>query len=801
MTIRPLHIVICNERLLPRFGVDRLLLLLGRGLRDSSYRITFVCLRCDREVVQSVSPELHILMELQHLDLYGAEQAAAVWLRDHWVELNSDGGPALVVSGGWPFFGIADVCAEIGVPSIFIDAGAVPHDGMPDEAIHIQRELRRVRALTLPRFNQVLPISDFIRDTQTLPDRGTSQGVETVLLGADHLDTPMFPQAVGNEADARALVVVDELLTAGCKPIISLGRFEPHGYKNSAAVFEVLAGILRREPKARLLLLAREEELLLPEALRHAVVPLGFISDKTLSTIMMHCAVGLSVSLWEGFNLPLAEMQWRGRPVLAFNLGAHPEVTADPWMLCGNLTEMGDKVVSLLRDGLPPHILAEDRFGAFRARFRWSDVIARYVRIVEGLSVKTARPAADRSQFARIVLVDCSCAARDPANPGVIRVVRRTCHELQQDPDLLLVFLRWDSWLGSYRFLTEEEQHFLASYGGPTDGISRLFSSAAQGANWPVENALALLPGAGIPILFLPEVVLDGQFPERLAWAVANHLPVAAILYDLIPVTHMPFCTTEVVQQFGEYLEVLSCIDCLWAISGESLRQFERYVKHHGLPLPPERDTIWLPGQFGTISRNPATTKTASTDDPIIIVCISSIDPRKNHRSLIEAFRSLLTHRPDLPLRLILVGHRFAGAEDLVDWLEAQVHEEPRISWSGLLSDADLAGLLQKAAFTVYPSLVEGFGLPVLESLWMGCPCLCHSEGVMAELAADGGCLTVDMRDVSMIEYAIERLAEDTDFRQKLVLEAESRNIDDWSSYAQKLAARFKISATISDID
>src|SRR5262249_36738328 len=145
--------------------------------------------------------------------------------------------------------------------------------------------------------------------------------------------------------------------------------FEPEGYKNSPAVYEVFARILAQEPDARLLLLARPGDLQLPEALRHAILPLGFISDSALGSIMTRCALGLSMSRWEGFNLPLAEMQWCGRPVLAFNLAAHPEVVADPWLLCGSLEEMADKAIALLQRGLPPHITAEDRFERFRGRF------------------------------------------------------------------------------------------------------------------------------------------------------------------------------------------------------------------------------------------------------------------------------------------------------------------------------------------------------------------------------------------------------------------------------------------------
>lgn len=703
-----MHVVICNERLLPRFGVDRLLLRLGAGLAGRGHRVSFVCLRCERAAVERVPAALHVTPELLGLGLHAAEAAAQAWLRAHWAALAG----SVLVSGGWPFFGASAVCRERGVPSVFIDAGAVPHDGMGAEEARIQQELRQIRARTLPAFDRVLPISDFIRDTQTLPDRGTAAGVEVVRLGADHLDDAA---ARPDPADAAALARVDALLAAGGKPMLALGRFEPGNYKNGRSAFAVLAAVLAQEPDARLLLLARDGELDAPEGVRDAVVALGFVGDAALDAVMGKCALGLSLSLWEGFNLPLAEMQWRGRPVLAFCAGAHPEVTADPWLLCGGVAEMAGKAVRLLRG---EHDLG-GAFERFRQGFRWEDAVGRYAGIIEAITTTPTAPTPGR-----VVVVDVSSAARDPANPGVMRVVRRTCATLQREggAGLLLMFVRWDQALRRYRWLDEAGRRLLAGYDGPQDGFGLLLDPETT-----VEGALESLPRGAAPVLFIPEVVLDGQFPERLLWAGAQGMRVAAILYDLIPVTHIPLCASDVAEAFPRYLQALSCVDALWAISGESLRQFERYAGRHRLPLPAARAAVWLPGQFAA---EPRAASVPATDGPLVVLCVGSIEPRKNHRALIEAFRALLARRPDLDLRLVLAGHRFGGADELADWLEGVTRGEARIDWTGLLPDAELAALYRRAAFTVYPSLVEGFGLPVMESLWMGRPCLCHSGGV-----------------------------------------------------------------------
>ncbi|MGH2968000.1 MAG: glycosyltransferase, partial [Solirubrobacteraceae bacterium] len=565
---------------------------------------------------------------------------------------------------------------------------------MPNGSIGFQRELRRVRAAALPRFTAVLPISDFIRDSQTLLERGTSAGVHTVLLGADHLEVPMFGAPSGEAADAASVAQVKRLAAQGYRLVISLGRFEPEGYKNSPAAYEVFARILERQPDARLLLLAKPEDLRPPEALRDAVLPLGFISDAALGAVMSRCALGLTMSRWEGFNLPLAEMQWCGRPVLAFNLGAHPEVVADPWLLCGSLDEMADKATTLIEHGMPPHVMAGDRFESFRRRFRWEHVIARYAETIEGLAV-AAPVTSGVAQAPRVVLMDATSASIDPGNPGVIRVARRLGHALQQHPELRPIFVRWDVSLDTYRTLTPSERATLGSYDGPVDGISGLFGSSPRGAS-TVDEVLRVLGGEASPVLFVLEVILDRRFPERIAWARARGLPVAALLYDLIPVTHLPFCSAGIVSCFPEYLEALAAADAVWAISGETRRQFERYLARHYLPRPSQCEAIQLPAQLGAQPRVKTPPKAPRTGEPLTALCVSSIDPRKNHRNLIGAFRSLVSRRPPLPLRLVLVGNRFDGADDLAAWVEDVTREEPRITWTGLVGDAELAALFER---------------------------------------------------------------------------------------------------------
>lgn len=358
----------------------------------------------------------------------------------------------------------------------------------------------------------------------------------------------------------------------------------------------------------------------------------------------------------------------------------------------------------------------------------------------------------------------------------MVRTARLLGAELQRHGGLLPVFILWDRSLRDYRLLREEERERLASYGGPPKPAARDGDLAAQ-----IE---LLRPG----VLFLAEAPMDEQLPERLVWAYARGLKVAAMIYDLIPLSHPVLCVPSIVRQFPEYLEGIAGADALFPISGESLRQLERHAAEQELPLPACRDVVWLPAQFAGWPRN--MDRRAAPAGPVRCLCVGSIEPRKNHANLLEAFQRLLRRRPELQLELTLVGNRFAGAEALAARIEALTRELPALRWTGIVGDEALAELYHRADFTAYPSLVEGFGLPIMESLWMGRPCLCHAGGVMAELAVGGGCMTADMGDVLAIETALERLATDGGLRERLTAAAQARELRDWPAYGAEIANR-----------
>jgi glycosyltransferase involved in cell wall biosynthesis len=144
---------------------------------------------------------------------------------------------------------------------------------------------------------------------------------------------------------------------------------------------------------------------------------------------------------------------------------------------------------------------------------------------------------------------------------------------------------------------------------------------------------------------------------------------------------------------------------------------------------------------------------------------VSTIEPRKNLISLLKGYR-LLKQRlgGDCP-PLIIVGRKGWNCNDILGYMSEL---EQYVYFLGHVSDAELVALYQMATCLVFPSLYEGFGLPVLEAMSAGCPVITSRTSSLPEVAGDAG-LLVDPLDIEAIAQAIQKVLLDEGFRQKMI--------------------------------
>ncbi len=145
---------------------------------------------------------------------------------------------------------------------------------------------------------------------------------------------------------------------------------------------------------------------------------------------------------------------------------------------------------------------------------------------------------------------------------------------------------------------------------------------------------------------------------------------------------------------------------------------------------------------------------------------LGTIQPRKNLRRLMEAY-AVLAAQHDLQWDLVLAGNLGWLSESL-QALPATLELADRIHLTGYISEDERVALLQAADFFCFPSLHEGFGLPVLEAQQLGVPVMTSNNSSLPEVAGDAA-LLVDPNDTEAMAAAMLRLSQDETLRQELI--------------------------------
>ena len=157
---------------------------------------------------------------------------------------------------------------------------------------------------------------------------------------------------------------------------------------------------------------------------------------------------------------------------------------------------------------------------------------------------------------------------------------------------------------------------------------------------------------------------------------------------------------------------------------------------------------------------------------------VGTLAKHKNLGTMIRAFR-LFKEAHGGAHRLVLaggVGQNIKPA--LMDATEREdlARVEPWITWAGRVSDAELATLYQGALSLIFLSLYEGFGLPVLEAMSLGCPVITSARGSLGEVAGDAALLIDEPTDAAATCQAMSRIAFDIEVREKLITKGLARS-------------------------
>jgi glycosyltransferase involved in cell wall biosynthesis len=368
------------------------------------------------------------------------------------------------------------------------------------------------------------------------------------------------------------------------------------------------------------------------------------------------------------------------------------------------------------------------------------------------------------------VLVDVEHTARTDLATGIQRVARETAKRWVRDHAVTLVGWRPDH--RSLRPLGAAEAH---------KALTGEDSSAAA-----TDHDVVVVPWESTYLL--PELSPERARNERIA-ALAQfaRCRTGVIGFDCVPISTAETTALGVSEAFAgnlaavRHMDRVSTISCAAAVEYGGWRTMLASVGADG----PEIYADPLPAEVPDATAADLESARAQLVRPGVpmVLCVGTHEPRKNHLALLHAAE--LLWREGIEFTLVLVGGRSWNDWRFREALAAAQARNRPVETVTTMSDQVLWAAYRLARFLVFPSLNEGYGLPVAEALACGTPAVTSAYGSMAEIAADGGALLVDPRDDGSIAAAMRTLLTDDHAHRELAAAARARPARSWDDYAR----------------
>jgi glycosyltransferase involved in cell wall biosynthesis len=558
------------------------------------------------------------------------------------------------------------------------------------------------------------------------------------------------------------------------KLILSVGSITPH--KNQLALVHAFEHFCKIYPKTdwQLALVGNLHPDVASEITRATqqnsrIQYLEHIPDDQLDALYRSCAFTVFPSVEEGFGLPILESLWYGKPCVCANFGAMVEVAQDGGCFTIDTRKNDELLRAITCLMTKPKLLRKLSQEAVRRPITtWNDYGQRFIAHLD--------EASDPLKQMGVIYYWVDHTSTYPSNSGIQRVVRGLARALVAI-GLKLVPVKWDA--ASHQFYppSQDELEHLAHWNG-------LHQSGWSAWIDPVKATTR-------DWILIPELTtyLSGtSLADLKRFASSHSLRIAIIFHDAIPWKMRDIYPIEATRAHEQYMKELSKFELILPNSQFTRGDLISFLSTTLLRTSSLENRIqasMLPGEFLESER---ITEINRGNSPIIkILCVGTVEPRKNHLGLLQAFAQVVKQTKK-PVELIIVGS--SPFPELATQVQHYIDTNPSIRWEKGANDTRLRELFTECDFTVFPSLEEGFGLPILESLWNARPCVCRNSGAMAEVAEGGGCLMVETADPDALAQAIRKMVENDEMRIELAAEAISRPFKTWHDYAREVATR-----------
>ena len=259
----------------------------------------------------------------------------------------------------------------------------------------------------------------------------------------------------------------------------------------------------------------------------------------------------------------------------------------------------------------------------------------------------------------------------------------------------------------------------------------------------------------------------------------------AGVFPDAIPLTHPHITWPHSVQRHPDYMKLLASFDRVWGISRAVQRDLTGFWAWQGVPVRASTGAVELGADF---DGSPRATVAPPRPARGSFLCVGIIEPRKNQAFLLDVAEALWRGGADFDLHIVGRVNPHFG-EPIAKRIKAIAKREPRLQLHVAANDAKLRELYANASAVAFPTIAEGCGLPVIEALWRGVPCVCSDLPVLRENADHGGCLVARTNDHAEWTAKLAALLDDAALQQRLRAEAVTRALPTWRQTAEALLA------------
>lgn len=283
-----------------------------------------------------------------------------------------------------------------------------------------------------------------------------------------------------------------------------------------------------------------------------------------------------------------------------------------------------------------------------------------------------------------------------------------------------------------------------------------------------------VLPTHGVSA-FIPEVFFEINRARHYRWRMGiRDNKISMLFFDFIPWLFPDQIGVKQAGPLMPYLQLAIEVEKAAFISKETMeiwrQRILRQPKRNGVVLPLGSDGLGLEKQVFDPRRK-------------AVVCLGSIDGRKNQHLIAQAFASLW--EKGLDLDLVLIGYSFDPDSKVYSTVSEIAKKFSRLRHLSNASDEDVLAELRAARGTIYIGSVEGYGLPPVESLNAGIPVIVAQGTPSTDALPSLGQIRVAEISVASIASAIERFAPDHE-NERLWRECSALSLPSWDNFARE---------------